>query len=722
MLKELADDGLDSGGKVSIRTLPGLGGYVVMDDGPGIEGTPDDIARLFSINRPMITSKMLRKPTRGTLGNGLRVVAGAVLASEGSLVVSTRNRRIELRPERNGSTTVVSVKPIPLPRGTSVEIRFGPALPCDQRTLAWANTACALAGRGQSYLGKSSPYWYDASQFHEVLDAFGARPVRELIAQLDGCSHSKAGEIVAEAGLERAICENLTRAQAETLLLAARNNARPVDPKRLGIVGPMGSNLTYACSRGVARFGSVEPHAEIPFVVEAWAKKSADKYSHLSVNVNRTPVTGDIEAAREKRDIDAFGCGLHHTLAKAPSEAQFEIWLNLITPYMPLMSDGKAPDLKPFLDQITEATTKAVRKVARPHGGSGKSQKDIVLDNLDAVIADVSGNGRYRFNVRQVLYGLRPIVMSETGKELKLGNFTAIITDYESEKGEIPGMYREPRGTIYHPHRGETITLGTLMVEEYARPLWTFNKLVYIEKEGFSEALKDEQWGERHDCALISSKGFSSRAARDLVDKLAAHDEPVTVFCVHDADAYGTMIYQTFQEATKARRARKISIVNIGLEPWEALSVGLEVERVEQGERRKAVADYVLEREDRAPGGRTWDEWLQTNRVELNAMTTPQFIAWLDGKMAEYDKLIPPPEVLDAELASMLEDKVRAELTETILREAGFERRVAAAIAATEKPTAATLAKGIERLFEKDQAREWRDHIKQIVAKLNCVP
>jgi hypothetical protein len=34
--------------------------------------------------------------------------------------------------------------------------------------------------------------------------------------------------------------------------------------------------------------------------------------------------------------------------------------------------------------------------------------------------------------------------------------------------------------------------------------------------------------------------------------------------------------------------------------------------------------------------GRDWEEWLQTHRVELNAMTTPQFIEWLDRKMAEH--------------------------------------------------------------------------------------
>jgi hypothetical protein len=73
------------------------------------------------------------------------------------------------------------------------------------------------------------------------------------------------------------------------------------------------------------------------------------------------------------------------------------------------------------------------------------TQKDVVLDHLDDVIASVSGDGEYRFNTRQIFYQLRPIVLEETGEELKLGNYTSIITDYEAEYGEISGMYREPR-------------------------------------------------------------------------------------------------------------------------------------------------------------------------------------------------------------------------------------------------------------------------------------
>ena len=216
-----------------------------------------------------------------------------------------------------------------------------------------------------------------------------------------------------------------------------------------------------------------------------------------------------------------------------------------------------------------------------------------MFDHLDEVIDIVSGPERYRFNDRQLFYRLRPIIVAETGKELKLSNWKSILDAYEGENGEIELMYREPRGSLIHPHRNETFALGTLMVEQYVRPEWTFNKLLYIEKEGAQEALKQDRWLERHDCAVMSSKGFSTRAARDLIDKLVEHDEPIEIFCAHDADASGTMIYQTLQEATRARGARKIEIVNIGLEPWEAVAMGLEVETVEAGERRKPVADYV---------------------------------------------------------------------------------------------------------------------------------
>jgi hypothetical protein len=140
---------------------------------------------------------------------------------------------------------------------------------------------------------------------------------------------------------------------------------------------------------------------------------------------------------------------------------------------------------------------------------------------------------------------------------------------------------------------------------------------------------------------------------------------------------------------------------------------GLEVETFKAGDKRRPVAEYVTEHPCEEPK-RDWAEWLQSKRVELNVMSTPEFIVWLDSKMAGYDKLIPPAEVLEAELSNSIEIKLRTAITERILREAGFENEVATAIAAIEKPSPAILAQGIQQLFGEEPDREWRDHVEAI--------
>ena len=163
------------------------------------------------------------------------MLAGAVFASEGSLIVITRNRRIELRPEFDGTTKVVSSKKVDHPVGTRIEIKFGPKLPHDPDALQWARVAIDLASGGSSYPGKkTSPWWYDAPSFRELLDAGGDQPVHDLMMQFDG----DVDKIVAKAGLNRTPCSKVkTRERAEKLLSTARSFTKPIDPALFGALG-----------------------------------------------------------------------------------------------------------------------------------------------------------------------------------------------------------------------------------------------------------------------------------------------------------------------------------------------------------------------------------------------------------------------------------------------------------------------------------------------------
>jgi hypothetical protein len=152
--------------------------------------------------------------------------------------------------------------------------------------------------------------------------------------------------------------------------------------------------------------------------------------TRIMAHVNRTQVTGVLSVSRDKRDIDVFGCGLHHTIAMAPKDARLEIIINVTTPFMPITSDGQAPDLTPFTAGIRDATGKAVRRArCKTRPDKKVSQKDVVLTNLAEAVAAVSGDGTFRFNERQLFYALRPLVLGETNKELMISHFKAIITD-----------------------------------------------------------------------------------------------------------------------------------------------------------------------------------------------------------------------------------------------------------------------------------------------------
>ena len=99
VLKELADNALDEmdrvgrPGEVTI-VQDDEHTYTVTDRGRGFADTPEELARRFSIDKEMTSSKQWRKPTRGCVGNGLRVIVGSVVSGGGRIIINTRNLQV----------------------------------------------------------------------------------------------------------------------------------------------------------------------------------------------------------------------------------------------------------------------------------------------------------------------------------------------------------------------------------------------------------------------------------------------------------------------------------------------------------------------------------------------------------------------------------------------------------------------------------------------------
>jgi len=123
-LKELVDNALDQGTPVDLYQLdPDT--WAVADQGAGLDAAA--IERLFAVDRPLTTTKLERRPTRGAVGNGLRVVTGAAVASGGALWVESRGQRFEVRVDRRTGGTEAVPAGGGVERGTSgsLDMMFG---------------------------------------------------------------------------------------------------------------------------------------------------------------------------------------------------------------------------------------------------------------------------------------------------------------------------------------------------------------------------------------------------------------------------------------------------------------------------------------------------------------------------------------------------------------------------------------------------------------------
>lgn len=555
MMKELADNAADTGGAEM---------HIIDDDSVRIgdtgDGFPtDDVPTIFSVKRPLTSSKHWRRGERGALGNGLRAVMGALHVLDGTMTIESRGIATSVKVDDNGDTIVTATDPSPVATGTQITVNV-PGIAGHCVAAAWA---IALPGRVID--GRPSPRWFSLSA------------IRDLQRSADGVS---LGDFVGQFATTYAPPDPqrlVTDVDAEDLLHQLTDQAERV-PK----INPLGRDVPalggeYAIVTGSAYMDG----AVIPYVVEVWAyasRMAGEQELSTTLLMNRAFALGnqEIEIGPKGRLSGIFS-GYRYNPSREQRDSQtlkrtvdFNFVIALSCPHIPIITSGKAPNLAAFQSAIFEAVAKAGRKAQKnvTRAWSGTSIKDAVYQLLPAAYEAVSEGGRYWANVRQLMYAIRPDILTLTGKEtvgdkyITADAIPAFIND-NPELTEDWKIAYDARGNLVEPHTGRTVGLGTIAVGEYLAaghgvtynvpsssllnvdPQERFNGILFVEKEGFTQLITESGILERFDLALASTKGMSVVAARALIDDMAGRSSGFRLFTLTDFDITGVTIAET---------------------------------------------------------------------------------------------------------------------------------------------------------------------------------
>ena len=152
----------------------------------------------------------------------------------------------------------------------------------------------------------------------------------------------------------------MSSADAAALLQAAQADARVVKPEALGPIGKRAfaddEYDGYACRGGSFQHGAHFPQATVPFLVEAWAmtQNIKGRDCKLDLMVNRTAITTRVSGGRtwDGKKITISGAELHSKIETKLGAC--EILIHIASPFIPVSSIGKNPNLSVFELEICE--------------------------------------------------------------------------------------------------------------------------------------------------------------------------------------------------------------------------------------------------------------------------------------------------------------------------------------------------------------------------------
>ena len=293
--------------------------------------------------------------------------------------------------------------------------------------------------------------------------------------------------------------------------------------------------------------------------------------------------------------------------------------------------------------------------------------KEIAWEVMEEAYMKASSGGTLPAYVRQIMYAARPMILEQCDKsEFTSAYFTqTLLPDYIEEFGcEHWNVVYDARGHLFEPHttKGEgEIGIGTSEVNDYllrasthsveddlspsvdggttyptSGPENRYSGILFIEKEGFFPLFRQVKLAEKWDIAIMSNKGMSVVAGRELMSRL-----DIPVYVLHDFDAAGFSIVGTLMRGTRRFPEPLDNVIDLGLRLADVQECGLDPEPTHH-----SIGDYRM-----SENGATEEEieFLHTQRVELNAFASDDLIEWIEKKLVEHgvEKVIPDADVLE---------------------------------------------------------------------------
>jgi hypothetical protein len=582
---------------------------------------------------------------------------------------------------------------------------------CDPAWPKWTSTAA------------TSPHWYTATQFQALLSAFlnadrqteaGVRLISAVLEEFDGFAGSAARrDVLRPLDLARATLEALVYkgaialSLADELLTAMQARARPVDPKRLGVLGGayLSEALTtlYAVDPASIIYRAQKGTTEgLPYSLEVACgyANDAEAGRQLLCGFNFTPALGvpfrDLPWLCGHADVnedDPVTLVVHVTCPRldATDRGKTAVALpaEVTTALRTLVTKVAEPWTKLKAKMRREGRQRALQEERERRQHRPMSVKEAAWQVMEAAYLKASNQGTLPANARQIMYAARPEIIRLTGKAQPWKHssyFTQhLLPDFMEAHPDLTAEWDvvyDARGHFREPHTTYEFGLGTVEVRRYLSlwesqldatvdaprlshtvqtwgPAYRYQYALFVEKEGFTPLLDRAQIQDRYDVALMSTKGMTVTAARRLIEALS--EAGVTILVVHDFDKSGLEILHKFTANTRRYRySITPTVIDLGLRLEEARAMGLESETVlydstvdpreslrECGATEAECDFLVRERTTDMRNGKRHVSWVG-ERIELNAMDSRQFLDWLERKLQEagVEKVVPEDDVL----------------------------------------------------------------------------